>query len=77
MQSPYKGATHVYNTRLYSFSTSLIDPFMEVLKKMFDYYPHVDFEHAMYANLPKEQVVEFERVFCKGHVASSGELKHD
>lgn len=77
MPTPYRNATHLYDTRLYSLCTSKIDTFIEVLKSMFDYLQFVDFEHAMYANIPNELVVEFERVYCKGQVASSGEWKYD
>lgn len=77
MNPPYKNATHLYDTRLHSYCSSLIDYHMDALKRMFEYLPYVDLEHGMFAVIDNDKIVEFERVHCKGRVASSGEWRYD
>lgn len=77
MSIPYQNANYLYITRLYSLCSSLITTHIDVLKKMWNYFDHVDFEHAMFASVPNELVIEFDRVHCVGHIASSGELSYD
>jgi len=77
MSSPVHGATHVFDTRLWSLCTSLIDIHLEALQKVFPLLNSIDLEHAYYAIIDKEKVVEFDRVHCRGQVASTGEWKFD
>lgn len=77
MSFPFNNIDHLYITRLYSLCSSLIPTHCEVLKKMWTYLDYVDFEHAMFASVPSELVIEFDRVHCVGHIASSGELSYD
>lgn len=77
MNHHYDNINYLYITRLYSLCSSLIPTHIEVLKKMWNYFDHVDFEHAMFASVPTELVVEFDRVHCVGHIASSGQLSYD
>jgi hypothetical protein len=77
MSNPVHGATHVFDTRLWSMCTSLIETHNKVLENVFPLLNSIDLEHAYYACLDKEKVVEFEKVHCRGQVASTGEWKFD
>lgn len=77
MPTPYRGCTHLYNTRFYSFCSTLIDKHMEVLKEIFSYLGPVDLEHGMFACVPQELVVEFDKVYSKGMEASTGKWNYD
>ena len=77
MSEPIHGATHVFDTRLWSMCTSLIDTHKQALEKVFPLLGPIDLEHAYFAVLDKEKVVEFDRVYCRGQVASTGEWKFD
>jgi len=77
MGEPIHGATHVFDTRLWSLSTSLIHTHIQDLEKVFTLLGPIDLEHAYFAVLDKEKVVEFDRVHCRGQVASTGEWKFD
>lgn len=77
MSTPYKECTHLYNTRLYSFCSSLLDTHIQTLSGIFEYLNYVDLEHAMFARVPSELVVEFDKVYSKGPEASTGKWNYD
>lgn len=77
MSTPYKECTHLYNTRLYSFCSSLLDTHIQTLSGIFEYLNYVDLEHAMFARVPTELVVEFDKVYSKGPEASTGKWNYD
>lgn len=77
MNEPIHDATHVFDTRLWSLCTTLIDTHLQALEKVFPLLGPLDLEHAYFTILDKEKVVEFDRVYCKGQVASTGEWKFD
>jgi hypothetical protein len=64
-------------TRLYSFCPSLIDNYIVTLQRNFQMLNDVDTEHAHFANIDPKYLVEFEKVHCKGQVASTGEWHYD
>ena len=64
-------------TRLFSLCPSLIDNYMNVLRNNYQMLGFVDTEHAHFANIPKEYLVEFDKVHCKGQVASNGQWEYD
>jgi hypothetical protein len=64
-------------TRLFSLCPSLIDDYLGVLQRNFQMLNYLDTEHAHFANIPHDKLVEFERVFCKGRVASNGQWEYD
>lgn len=70
-------ASHVFDTRLYSVCPSNLLEYMEILQKNFQMLDFVDTEHAHFANIPQDKLVEFDKVHCKGQVASTGEWKYD
>jgi len=67
----------LFVTRLYSFCPSLIDDYIGVLQRNFQMLNDVDTEHAHFANIDPKYLVEFEKVHCKGQVASTGEWHYD
>ena len=77
MNEPIHGATHIFDTRLWSLCTTLIGTHLEVLQKVILLLGPIDLEHAYFATVDKELVKEFDRVHCKGQVASTGEWKFD
>lgn len=77
MNPIYNNCTHLYNTRLYSFCSSLIDTHTKNLKSIFDYLGHVDLEHAMFAIIQQDYIVEFDKVYSKGMEASTGKWNYD
>jgi len=77
MNEPIHGATHVFDTRLWSMCSSLIGIHSQALEKVFPLLGPIDLEHAYFAVLDKEKVVEFDKVHCRGQVASTGEWKFD
>jgi hypothetical protein len=77
MSTPIHGATDVFDTRLWSLCTSLIDTHLQALEKVFPLLGPIDLEHAYFAVLDKQKVVEFDKVHCRGQVASTGEWKFD
>jgi hypothetical protein len=64
-------------TRLYSFCPSLIDDYIGVLQRNFQMLNYVDTEHAHFANINPNYLVEFDKVHCKGQVASNGQWEYD
>lgn len=76
MQKP-RITDYLLVTRLFSLCPSLIDNYMEVLRKNFELLNYVDTEHAHFKNIPEEYLVEFHTVYCKGQVASTGNWEYD
>ena len=56
---------------------SLIDTYIHVLQQNFQLLSYMDTEHAHFVNIPKEYLVEFDKIHCKGQVASTGEWHYD
>lgn len=55
------GATHLLETRLYSWSLSMTDEYLSVLNKNFELLNQgLDTEHAHFVNIPKDKLLEFE-----------------
>jgi hypothetical protein len=77
MSTPIHDATHVFDTRLWSLSVSLIDTHIQALEKVFPLLGPLDLEHAYFTIIDKNLVVEFDKVHCRGQVASTGEWKFD
>jgi hypothetical protein len=71
------GATHCIDTRLYSLCGSLADEYFGVLNGVFDCLSSMDTEHAHFLNIPKDKLIEVDRVYCTGRIARTGELIHD
>ena len=69
---------HLFITRLYSFCPSLIDIYQEVIQKNLNSLQNgvPDTEHAHYANIPKQYLVEFDKLHCWGWLAGNGQIEH-
>lgn len=68
---------HLLVTRLFSLCPSLIDEYLMVLQRNYHMLDYLDTEHAHFINIPKERLVEFDKVHCKGQVASNGQWEYD
>jgi len=67
--SPY-----ILETLLYSWSLSMTDEYLEILDKNVDYMirgsmHRFDTEHAHFFNIPKDKLLEFDKLNAGGHVA--------
>jgi hypothetical protein len=55
---------------------SLIDTYLGVIEKNIPLVnAGYDTEHAHYANIPKEHLVEFDRLHCLGWIAGNGQIE--
>jgi hypothetical protein len=66
---------HLYITRFYSFCISLYDNYLNILPQILDLILEygIDFEHAHYKCLNKSKVVEFDKLYCEGIMATTAE----
>jgi hypothetical protein len=62
-------------TRLFSFCPSLLDNYLEVIQKNMPLLDTMDTEHAHWVNIPKDRLVEFDRLFCSGIMAGTGQTE--
>jgi hypothetical protein len=69
------GATDLLITRMFSFCPSLVDDYLEVTQKNIPLLQFMDFEHAHFVNIPKEHLVEFDKIHCSGWLAGNGQLE--
>ncbi len=67
----------LFVTRLFSLCPSLIDDYLGVLQRNYQMLDYVDTEHAHFANINPNYLIEFDKVHCKGQVASTGEWHYD
>jgi len=69
------GATYLLITRFFSFCPSLIDNYLQVIQKNLSLLQFIDTEHAHYVNIPKQHLVEFDKVYCRGWLAGNGTVE--
>jgi hypothetical protein len=77
MNPVISGATHCLDTRLFSLCSSLSDDYFDVLQKNLGILGQLDTEHVHFLNIPKDKLIEVDRVYCTGRIARTGELIHD
>lgn len=73
------GRDHLFITRLYSFCPSLIDTYLGVLQTNLDLLQNggvPDTEHAHFISIPKNYLVEFDKLNCWGWLAGNGQIEH-
>ena len=66
----------LFITRLFSFCPSLVDDYFGVIQKNMPLLNRMDTEHAHWVNIPKEYLVEFDKVRCWGWLAGNGQIEH-
>lgn len=66
----------LFITRMFSFCISLLDNYFDVISKNMPLLNHMDTEHAHWLNIPKEYLVEFDKVHCWGWLAGNGQIEH-
>jgi len=70
------GPEKLFITRLFSFCSSLVDNYLSVIQKNIPMTNQMDTEHAHWVNIPKEYLVEFDKVHCWGWLAGNGQIEH-
>lgn len=70
------GPKNLFITRMFSFCPSLIDDYFVVIQKNMSILNQVDTEHAHWVNIPKQHLVEFDKVHCWGWLAGNGQIEH-
>ncbi len=64
-------------TRMYSFCPSLIDTYLNVIGQNIPLVQQgLDTEHAHFHNIPKEYLVEFDKLHCHGWLAGNGKTEY-
>ena len=64
-------------TRLFSFCPSLIDTYLDVIRKnLILVNQGYDTEHAHFQNIPQQYLVEFDKIHCWGWLAGNGQIEH-
>ena len=66
----------LFITRMFSFCTSLLDNYFDVISKNMPLLDKIDTEHAHWLNIPKEYLVEFDKIHCWGWLAGNGQIEH-
>jgi len=66
----------LFITRLFSFCPSLVDNYFTVIQKNLSLLNQMDTEHAHWVNIPKEYLVEFDKIHCWGWLAGNGKIEH-
>jgi hypothetical protein len=77
MNPVVSGATHCLDTRLFSLCSSLADDYFNILQKNLSVLGQLDTEHVHFLHIPKDKLVEVDRVYCTGMIARTGELVRD
>ena len=62
-------------TRMFSFCTSLVDNYLQVLENNFPLLQHMDTEHAHFVNIRKKYLVEFDTIHCTGWLSGNGQIE--
>lgn len=72
------GADHLLITRMWSMCPSLMDTYLSVLQENLKLLSNgmVDTEHAHFVNIPKDHLIEFEKINCWGWLAGNGQIEH-
>jgi hypothetical protein len=70
------GNDKLFITRMFSFCTSLVDNYLVIIQKNMRLLDQMDTEHAHWVNIPKEYLVEFDKVHCWGWLAGNGQIEH-
>ena len=71
-------STHLLETRFYSWPFNFVDDYLEVIKKNFEMFNYgLDTEHAHFLNIPKDKLVEFDKMNVGCIMAANGNYMED
>jgi hypothetical protein len=72
------GADHLLITRMWSMCPSLIDAYLSVIQQNLGMLSNglADTEHAHYVNIPKDYLIEFDKIHCWGWLAGNRQIEH-
>ena len=71
--------TSLFITRMFSFCPSLIDTYLDTIRKNLNDLSNnlvPDTEHAHFRNIPEKYLVEFDKIHCWGWLAGNGQIEH-
>lgn len=72
------GSSHILETRLYSWDFSLVDDYLDVIKKNFEKFAlGFDTEHSHLMNIDTNKLVEHDMLHCEMIMALNGQLMLD
>lgn len=70
------GLDKLFITRMFSFCSCLVDDYLQVIQNNMPLLGQIDTEHAHFLNIPKEYLVEFDKIHCWGWLAGNGQIEH-
>jgi len=77
MNQPQQGATHLLITRMFSMCTSLVDVYLGLINQNLNLCNSgLDTEHAHFITIPKQYLVEFDKLKFWGWLAGNGQIEH-
>mgnify|MGYP003338550445 FL=1 len=69
--------SHLLITRMFSLCPSLIDTYLSVVGQNIQAIQQgFDTEHAHFYNIPKQHLVEFDKLHCHGWLAGNGKIEY-
>lgn len=71
--------SHLLITRMFSFCPSLMTVYFQVLQQNLNCLSNnsaPDTEHSHFLNIPKEYLIEFDKLHCWGWLAGNGQIEH-
>lgn len=69
---------YLIDTRMYSWCFSLVDEYMDILKKSMPFIlQNIDTEHAHFLNIPQDKLVEFDKIYVGCIIALNGSYVSD
>jgi hypothetical protein len=69
--------SHLFITRFFSMCPSLIDTYLGVIQRNLQVVDAgYDTEHAHFANIPPQYLMEFDKLHCWGWLAGNGQIEH-
>lgn len=74
---PQNQISHLFITRMFSMCPSLIDTYLNLIGNNLQLVDAgFDTEHAHFANIPQQYLVEFDKLHCWGWLAGNGQIEH-
>jgi hypothetical protein len=69
-------STYLFVTRLYSFCSSLVEEYLEIIQKNEGMLSYLDTEHIHFINVPQDKLIELDNIHCWGYLASNGTTEY-
>jgi hypothetical protein len=77
MSPVHNGATHLLITRMFSMCPSLVDIYLGCIHSNINLCNSgLDTEHSHLLTIPKQHLIEFDKLHCWGWLAGNGQIEH-